>query len=117
MVASTFVAYAIDPNPRATSGSRQADSAEEDKKCSMPRKTDALKKTVRILLREQQGMMLMGNTLFLMTPETMIGRLLDWNGKNKHTLEIQHLRVRAHLFEKPQAFHDPVVQINQFFFA
>jgi len=51
----------------------------------MPRKTDALKKTVRILLREQQGMMLMGNTLFLMTPETMIGRLLDWNGKNKHT--------------------------------
>src|SRR5206468_5288465 len=28
-------------------------------------------------------------------------------------LEIQHLRVRAHLVEKPQAFHDPVVQINQ----
>jgi len=32
-------------------------------------------------------------------------------------LEVQHLRVRAHLVEKPQAFHDPVVQINQFFFA
>jgi hypothetical protein len=32
-------------------------------------------------------------------------------------LEIQHLRVRAHLAQKPQPLDDPMVQINQFLFA
>jgi hypothetical protein len=30
--------------------------------------------------------------------------------------KVEHLRMRAHLVQKPQPRHDPVVQINQFFF-
>jgi len=31
--------------------------------------------------------------------------------------KVEHLRMRAHLVQKPQPRHDPVVQIDQFFFV